>query len=83
MILSGCTIVDDRLSWEEAYEIAQNSECTRIGNLTDQSFYNNNTKTWWITLETDNLTPGCSPACVVYENNLSAEVNWRCTGFNE
>ncbi len=64
----------------EAMAIAQKSDCAGTGNLTSSSSYNNATRTWWIDLDT--LKAGCSPACVVYESNKSAEVNWRCTGLN-
>lgn len=62
----------------QARAIAQASPCTLEGNLTPEAFYNNNSMTWWI--GTDIQKPGCSPACVVYENG-SAEINWRCTGL--
>lgn len=40
---------------------------------------NENTATYWIDL---NMTrAGCSPACVVYLANRTAEINWRCTGL--
>jgi predicted lipoprotein with Yx(FWY)xxD motif len=62
-----------------AQKIAQNSSCMDVGNLTGNYAYNNITKTWWFDLDT--VKSGCSPACVVYEANQSAEVNWRCTGL--
>lgn len=75
--------------WEEPCEgaitvtaaksIAENSSCMAVGNLTGNYAYNNVTKTWWFDL--DMVKQGCSPACVVYEANLTAEVNWRCTGL--
>lgn len=75
LLLFGC--VEKPMSLSEAKAIAQKSDCMNIGNLTNKSFYNNATKTWWIDL--DAVKPGCAPACVVYENK-SAVVNWRCTG---
>ena len=63
----------------EAQKIAENSSCMAVGNLTGTPSYNNVTKTWWFDLDT--VKPGCSPACVVFEANLSAGVNWRCTGL--
>lgn len=73
--------------WEEACEgsmtetevrqIAE-SACGSIGNLTGEMSYNPNSKTYWIDLDT--VRPGCSPACVVFEQDRTAEVNWRCTG---
>ena len=67
------------LTSEEAVAIAQNSACTQEGSLTDNIFYNENTKTWWIELDLEK--PGCSPACVVNEETETAEINWRCTGL--
>lgn len=68
----------EKMSVEEAMEIAQNSECTREGNLTEDYVYNEITKTWWIDLDIEK--PGCHPACVVSEETRTAEINWRCTG---
>jgi len=65
---------------EDAMLIANKSNCTEVGNLTDSIMYNNYTKTWWIDL--DAVKEGCAPACVVHDNG-SAEVNWRCTGLVE
>jgi predicted lipoprotein with Yx(FWY)xxD motif len=62
----------------DALAIARASGCRDAGNITDvDAAYNNNSKTWWLTIQI--TRPGCSPACVVYENR-SAEINWRCTG---
>jgi|GEM_PF-903727 len=63
----------------EAREIASGTkECTDVGMLTSISMYNENSRTWWIDL--NSTTQGCSPACVVSQDK-SAEVNWRCTGL--
>ncbi|VVB58640.1 Secreted repeat of uncharacterised function [Candidatus Anstonella stagnisolia] len=63
----------------QAREIAAGTkECTDAGMLTSDSMYNNNSKTWWIGI--NSTKPGCSPACVVSANK-SAQVNWRCTGL--
>lgn len=70
---------DSALNLSQARAIAKNSSCMDIGNMTNTSSYNNYTKTWWLDLDT--IKPGCSPACVIYENDSSAEVNWRCTGL--
>lgn len=75
--------------WEEACEgsmtgsevvsIAQEA-CGSIGNLTNVIYYNPNSRTYWIDLDT--VKEGCSPACVVSEDDKTAEVNWRCTGLS-
>jgi len=72
----------NELSLEEARKIAEESECIEKGNLTDSSFYNNYTKTWWINLEMKEEfeLDYCNPACVVNEKTKTAEINWRCTG---
>ena len=67
-----------RMSYDEAVQIAENSECTKQGRLKDTHFCNENTGTWWIDMEADE--PGCMPACVINVNDKSAEINWRCTG---
>ena len=69
----------ESLTIEEAIDIAEQSECLQEGQLTDEYFYNEYTKTWWINLDTEK--EGCSPACVVYEETKTAEINWRCTGL--
>ena len=74
--------------WEEPCEGSMNESdvraiaqagCGNTGNLTGNMTYNNNSRTYWIDLDT--IKPGCSPACVVYEDNKRTEVNWRCTGL--
>lgn len=62
----------------EAAKVADLANCLAVGNLTNVSMYNNVTNTWWINLDT--VKSGCSPACVIYAN-MSADVNWRCTGL--
>ncbi len=72
-------ISEGALTFEEAKAIAQNSECIEEGNLKDTYMYNADTKTWWIDLNAS--LPDCpDPACVVYEETLIAEINWRCMG---
>jgi hypothetical protein len=67
-----------KLSYQEAVEIAQNSECVAQGGLEETHFCNEGTGTWWIDLDVEK--PGCSPACVVRVTDKTAEINWRCTG---
>lgn len=67
------------LTYEQAREIAQQSDCVKEGKLTDKYFYNENSKTWWIDLDLEK--PGCAPACVIWEESKTAEINWRCTGL--
>ena len=70
------------LTLEEAIAIAQNTECTEKGTLTDVSVHNTNTNTWWIDLDMKEEFKKelCNPACVVNEVTREAEINWRCTG---
>jgi len=68
-----------QLTITDALDIARNSDCINEGDVTDvDAVYNNNSKTWWFDIQATRL--GCDPACVVYEN-LTAEINWRCTGL--
>ena len=85
ILLAACaplaqTVTDDdasaRMSMQHAYGIALDS--CHEGTVSDQGFYNPNSRTWWFDLAVDK--PGCSPACVVAEDG-TAEVNWRCTGL--
>jgi len=70
---------DAKLTLEQARTIAESSlDCMNVGKLGNQSMYNNVTHTWWFDL--DVAKQGCSPACVVSEDNELAQINWRCTG---
>ena len=72
------------MSQEEALEIAGSmSECTMVGIPGNEATYNDVSKTWWVDLERmpELENDGCNPACVVHEENKTAEVNWRCTGL--
>ncbi len=73
----------DVMSKGEAIDIAAaSSQCTNAGTISDNIYFNENSKTWWIDLErTPDPSDGCSPACVVSEETKTAEVNWRCTGL--
>ncbi|MCP3682873.1 MAG: hypothetical protein GY861_09305 [bacterium] len=73
-----CCIPGERLTEEEAINIAKNSECVKEGSLTDKIMYNEDTDTYWIDLNLEQ--PGCNPACVVYEAYKKATINYRCTG---
>ena len=77
--LGYCTSNLKSLTMEQAKEIALNSDCLSEGNLTGEYSYNENSRTWWFNMNADR--EGCSPACVVYEETESAEINWRCTGL--
>lgn len=72
-------IIISGITEEEAVAIAQNSSCIEEGGLSDKIMYNEFTRTWWIDMDIEK--PGCAPACVVSEDSLTAEINWRCTGL--
>jgi len=78
----GRSFEEDGMTFEEARTIAEDSECTEKGTLTDETFYNENTYTWWIDLEMKDefKLDYCNPACVINEETKTAEINWRCTG---
>ncbi len=68
--------------FEDLAEFAEGSECLEKGELTENYAFNPETKTWWINMK---MKPefekqGCSPACVIYEDEDKTELNWRCTG---
>ena len=73
------TETGNSLSYDEAVTIAEASECTQEGTLSDTYMCNENTGTWWIDLNLEK--EGCAPACVVDVNDKTAEINWRCTGL--
>ncbi|MFC1742147.1 hypothetical protein ACFL3V_06435 [Nanoarchaeota archaeon] len=74
-------IKSKKLTMEEAKEIAESSNCMKEGALKGAGTYNENTFTWWFDL--DRVEEGCSPACVVDEKTLGANMNWRCTGLKQ
>ena len=68
--------------FEDLAEFAKDSECIEKGELTENYAFNPETRTWWINMK---MKPefekeGCSPACVIYEDEDKIELNWRCTG---
>lgn len=67
------------MTQDEAYEIALNSSCIDEGNVLNDAYYNDFTKTWWF--KTDIVKPGCNPECMVSEETQTAEINWMCTGL--
>ena len=68
------------LPYEDAKRIAGGSPCSDEGGLKGTYAYNSATKTYWFDL--DASRPQCpNPACVVSEDNMTAEINWRCTGL--
>ena len=84
--LSGCTQPSEmtcgQMSLDEAIYVAENSNClANDGRLkAETAFCNENTKTWWIDLDTQ-APEGCNPACVVNVETGQAGINWRCTGL--
>jgi len=69
-----------QLTFDEAEEIAKNSECLQEGKLKETYFCNEYTGTWWLDLNVEKK-PGCNPACVINVETKKAEINWRCTGL--
>lgn len=67
------------LTQDEAYEIAIASPCIEEGNIINDAYYNDFTKTWWF--KTDIVKAGCNPECMVSEETKEAEINWMCTGL--
>lgn len=70
----------NKMSLNEAKEIAANSDCVAAGELIKNAICNDYTGTWWIELEVADK-PMCNPACVINVNNKQAEINWRCGGL--
>ena len=65
--------VSEGMSIEEALQIAEESDCTEKGELTDNYMYNDNSKTWWIDIEMrkEFKEDYCNPACVVSEDKTA------------
>ena len=64
----------------EARVIAEKS-CIKGGESLTPGYYNKNSRTWWFDANLNSVKEGCNPACVVSEDTLTAEINWRCTGL--
>lgn len=62
----------------EAFQIAQNSECKELVPIGTNNFCNSGTGTYWIDVE--KKKEGCNPMCVVNVETKQAEINWMCTG---
>jgi len=73
------TDTGEKMSFQEAKEIALKSDCVKEGSLKDEHFCNPG-GTWWIDLNIQKQ--GCLPACVINVVTKKAEINWRCTGLN-
>lgn len=71
----------NRMTYEDAL-IKAEAGC-EDGKLSDEHFCNDSTGTWWIDFIPDEEKEGCNPACVVFVDNGSTEINWRCTGLRE
>lgn len=64
----------------EAKGIAEDI-CIKGGESLSPGYYNENSKTWWFDANLNATQDGCNPACVVWEETQTAEINWRCTGL--
>jgi len=64
----------------EARALAEVS-CIKGGEALGAGTYNPNSKTWWFDANLNATQPGCNPACVVFEETRTTEINWRCTGI--
>lgn len=69
----------NQMTYATAKEIAA-AGC-KEGKLKEEHSCNPNSGTWWIEFEPTNLKEGCNPACVVYVDTGTTEINWRCTGL--
>lgn len=80
----GSSVTEDfqesSMSELEARAIAEKS-CIKGGQAISSGNYNPNSKTWWFDANLNSTKPGCSPACVVFEETGATEINWRCTGL--
>lgn len=69
------------LTEAEARTIAQQTCIKGAESLALGGIYNENSKTWWFDANLNATQSGCHPACVVWEETKTAEINWRCTGL--
>ena len=78
----GNSTVNAKIIMAEAKIIAEKSSCIEKGSISDDSWYNEGSKTWWfrMIMKPEFYSKICSPACVVFEENKTTEINWMCTG---
>jgi len=71
-----------RFAESEARSAAQSAPaCLEVGTISAFEGYSEDSKTWWFTIEAPKTA--CAPACVVDDETMQINVNWRCTGFVE
>lgn len=71
----------NKMTYEDALKKAE-AGC-KDGKLQESHLCNDTTGTWWIDFVPNEPKEGCNPACVVFVDNGSTEINWRCTGLRE
>jgi hypothetical protein len=72
-------IFEGEMSFSEARQIAEQSECVEHGNLTEGGYFTGTNK-WWIKM--DVIRESCSMVCEVDPIEKTAKINWRCEGIN-
>jgi hypothetical protein len=77
---SPCPELTKILTEAEARLIGEKN-CIKDDESLSPGYYNENSKTWWFDANLNSTKEGCHPACVVFEDTKTAEINWRCTGL--
>jgi len=72
-------IFEGEMSFSEARQIAEQSECIEHGNLTEGGYFTGTNK-WWIKM--DVIRKGCNMVCEVDPIEKTAKINWRCDEIN-
>ncbi len=69
-------IFEGEMSFSEARQIAEQSECMEEGNLTEGGYWVGNR--WWVKM--DIFKEGCDMVCAVDTITKEAHIDWRCPG---
>jgi len=68
-------IFEGEMSYSEAKQIAEQSECVKEGNLTEGGYFIANS--WWIRM--DVVNESCNMVCAVDTITKETHIDWRCT----
>lgn len=68
---------ESNISSEEAFKIAQESECAQVGAVKEDCSCDSNTYNCSFSIEADK--PDCQPVCIVNLKTQAVKIDWQCT----
>ncbi|MBS3076630.1 hypothetical protein J4481_02730 [Candidatus Pacearchaeota archaeon] len=70
----------NKMRLSTAKQIAENSECSAEGKITETPYCNSETGTWWFGIDAEIPEYCFGVSCVVNVETKTAEVQWMCGG---